>query len=378
MDYDRDGFTDLVVAVCNDVFFAPTPIHLFHNNGNATFTDVRGKAGLSPGGFWMCAAPGDIDGDIDLFASNIGATRNRPQRLYRNDGDGTFTNIAVQAGVAQTEFGWGGTLGDFDNDGDLDLFYTGSLGIGGFNIIGPGRGNPGRLFWGDGKGNNNHWLTVRPVGTRSNRGGVGAFVELFAGGKRQVREVIAGSSVLSSETPWPSFGLGSLKAADVRISWPSGRCELFENLTVDRIVTLTEGSGSAASSYVTFGKTCSAPITLATSGTRGPRIGKLFTVTLKGLPNNRGALMLLGFSRKAWGPFTLPLPMAGLGMPGCELLASPDRVLATVNGTWGLGIPNDARLVGARFYNQGLIVDPTANAAGLTITHGGQAKIGRK
>jgi len=306
-DYDRDGRQDILVGVCNDVSLAPTPFELFHNEGGMAFTDTSTPLGLTRRGFWMCLAFGDIDNDgrIDVFATNLGTAGFPTQRhaLYRRTANGGWTDIGVQAGVADWEFGWGGTLADFDNDGDLDLFYAGSLPVAPFNIVGPGRGSPGRLFFNDGEGgftqtagtqprnmssmftsgvvqgdldgngfpdilvvthelsdvhlgrpvlllnegNERHWITFRPIGTLSNRGAVGAFLEVWAGDKRgrQVREVRAGSSILSSETPWPSFGLGRATRATVRITWPSGKRQVFRNLAADQVHTLIEGQRGA-------------------------------------------------------------------------------------------------------------------------------------
>ncbi len=300
-DYNGDGLQDILVANCNDVFFDTTPFELFQNNGDLTFTNVARQAGLNKEGFWMSVSQGDIDndGDLDLFSTNTGTALNTEAVVYRNQG-GRYAYQTVPAGLKGFEFGWGSTLTDFDNDGDLDLYFAGSLPPLGF--IGPGLASPGRLFENDGSGrftfvdvpvelssrytsgvaaadingdgfsevviqadgtvvgdsgspvllsatpNDNHWVTIQPVGTTSNRGGVGAKLEISTAGFRQLREVQAGSSFASTETPWHTFGLGEHAAASLTVIWPSGLVEVFSLSEIDRMVTITEGTGSAASS----------------------------------------------------------------------------------------------------------------------------------
>lgn len=314
-DYDEDGDADLLVGNCNAYPLAPggilpvraTPFILYRNNGDLTFTDVTLEAGLDVPGFWMGLAMGDYnnDGHIDFFATSSGALT-APlygHALMRNNGDGTFTNVAPAAGVADTEFGWGSTMADFDNDGDLDLFEVGAFPF--FGAIGPGLANPGRLFFNDGagayadasaaagidlgfeyssgvaqgdydgdgfadlvimispwdvgvasnpngapvllrnRGNSNHAVTVRLVGTQSNRSALGARVEFETDDGTQVREVRSGSSMASTQSPWPSVGIGFRDEADVRVTWPSGLVEEFEHVQAGALATLVEGQGES-------------------------------------------------------------------------------------------------------------------------------------
>ncbi|MGR9054186.1 MAG: CRTAC1 family protein [Gammaproteobacteria bacterium] len=314
-DYDKDGDADLFVGNCN-AFFSPNidpppfvvrpgPLNLYRNNGDNTFTDVAGQAGINALGLWMGLAFGDYDndGDIDLYATSTGTAAQSafPHALFRNNGDGTYTSANEEAGIGNSEFSWGVTFADFDNNGGLDLFQSGSLPM--FGLIGPGRGNPGRLFMNDGngffdenvdatgidlsahytsgvaqadydndgfvdlavmtapfsipgvsvasddfvllqnQGNSNHWLTVRLVGTVSNRDAIGAVIEAKTGEKKQLREVTAGSSFSSTESPWPTFGLGKYRQAKITVSWPSGLVEVFPANHADRMITLVEGTG---------------------------------------------------------------------------------------------------------------------------------------
>jgi hypothetical protein len=130
-DYNNDGFTD--VFVTRSGFFAGNG-QLFRNNGDGTFTDVTEEAGL--GNVWgpaFTASWVDYDGDglLDLFvANNLGGLfdRKTPNRLFHNNGDGTFTEVTEQAGLKTIWPTIGGAWGDYDNDGFMDLFLSNALG----------------------------------------------------------------------------------------------------------------------------------------------------------------------------------------------------------------------------------------------------------
>ena len=297
-DYNGDGWIDLFVANCNNVNFMPTPIELFVNQGDLTFCEVSVEVGLSPGGFWMGVAPADFDrdGDLDFFVTNIG----NGHRLYRANPGDTYTDISVAAGVRFHEFGWGCTSRDLDNDGYPDIFFAGSLPFPPFNIIGPGLGNPGTLLindqagafdewtstfpvnlssrytsgvaagdydndgfqdlfvvvsaWADDTGhpllvrnlgNDNGAVTIRLEGTVSNRDAVGARVEVTVGGMTQLQEIYAGSSFLSMDSQWLTFGLGAHSGTEqITVRWPSGLVEVFPNASAGETVTLVEGGGA--------------------------------------------------------------------------------------------------------------------------------------
>ena len=123
-DYNNDGHIDLYIV--NN----PGPLHaevteaspgnvLYRNNGDGTFTDVTAEAGVGDRGYGMGCIFGDYDndGDLDLYVTNY-----EQNVLYRNSGDGTFTDVTAEAGVGDTRWGTGAAFGDYDNDGDLDLY----------------------------------------------------------------------------------------------------------------------------------------------------------------------------------------------------------------------------------------------------------------
>ncbi len=314
-DHNNDGLPDIFVGNCNGFFspnidtpplvVRPTPLNLYQNNGDGTFTDIAISAGLNLPGLWMGLAFGDYDndGDLDLFVTSMGTAAQGlyPHALFRNNGDGTYTEVAAEVGITNSEFSWGTTFADFDNNGGLDLYQVGALPL--FGMIGPGAANPGRLYFNDGngrftedsaatgidlslkytsglaqadynndgfidiavmtapfsagpltvvsedlvllrnQGNDNNWITVRLIGTTSNRDGIGAIIKAKTGNKKQIREVRAGSSFASSESPWPTFGLGEHSQAKIVVTWPSGLIEEFSNNQANQTITFTEGTG---------------------------------------------------------------------------------------------------------------------------------------
>ncbi|MCH7700573.1 MAG: VCBS repeat-containing protein [Planctomycetes bacterium] len=323
-DLDGDGWQDILVGNCNNLLFPPevpevTPIpgpwELWHNNGDGTFTDLADEAGLNVRpGFPMALTMTDIDndGDLDAFATGLGIFFSSDpggdilpeQVLFVNNGDGTFIDGTYTHGLGGFEWGWGASFADFDNDGDDDLFAVGSFPPM-FGVVGSPVASPGRLYLNDGtgvmsadqsfdlwdqftsglavadydangfpdvficktehdsinlfgqpisgdghpvllqnEGNSNHWLTVRLQGTTSNRDGVGAVVRACT--EREVvqtKQVFAGTSFASGNSPWLTFGLGLQDDADLQVHWPSGLVEDFGTFAADQMVTLVEGTG---------------------------------------------------------------------------------------------------------------------------------------
>ncbi len=149
-DFNKDGFPDLFV-----VGSGMTADRLFINNGDGTFTDQAASAGLTDlyRGVGASVADYDDDGDLDLFVTSMGDMSGDPaggqHRLYRNNGGLTFTNVAVDAGVNETApyaDGYGSTWGDYDLDGDLDLFVCG------WHLDENGETQGNRLFQNNGDG----------------------------------------------------------------------------------------------------------------------------------------------------------------------------------------------------------------------------------
>ncbi len=132
LDYDNDGWLDIYMvngSTVDALTGKATPPHaaLFHNNHDGTFTDVAESAGVANDRWGFGAVVGDYDNDgwPDIYVSNYGKNR-----LYHNNHDGTFTDVAEKAGVALGGWSTGATWGDYDNDGRLDLFVPGYVHLG--------------------------------------------------------------------------------------------------------------------------------------------------------------------------------------------------------------------------------------------------------
>jgi hypothetical protein len=150
-DYDNDGWMDiyLVNSGPSDFFTPPAPLKnaLYHNNGDGTFTDITDKAGVAcgqMGNFGMGAAAADFDGDgwQDIYVTNYG--RNV---LFRNNGDGTFIDIAEKAGVTAPNWSTCATWFDYDNDARLDLFVSSFVQYSASGTISCGDNRLGRRYY---------------------------------------------------------------------------------------------------------------------------------------------------------------------------------------------------------------------------------------
>ena len=246
-DYDLDGFTDFYVTNIDDAV-------LLRNNGDGTFSERthdagvgRGRIGVPEGnsvGWGTAFLDYDNDGDQDLYlaAGYLDTDQDtnpvlQPNALFRNEGDGTFSDLPPWAsGANDTGFGRGAVYGDFDGDGCLDLYVVN---------IGEFEGRPGvaRLFRNNCATGNN-WLIVRTVGTRSNRDGIGATITVSAAGSTQRRTVTAGSSQMSQNMLAAHFGLGAATHVDtLTVRWPSGRSSSLIDVAANQVLVVTEPDG---------------------------------------------------------------------------------------------------------------------------------------
>ena len=242
-DYDNDEFPDILVTN----FWEETNT-LYHNDAGAFFSDRSFDAGIGMESFQFLAwGTGffdyDNDADKDLFVANghlfpqldqanLGVSYAQTNQLFENAGDGTFREVTGTSGTGlQIEkVSRGASFGDFDGDGDIDIFVL-------------DLNEPPTLLRNDG-GNRNNWLLLKTIGTESNRDGIGAKVKIRCGGKVQTNEVRSGSSYLSQNDLRLHFGLGRNATVDaVEISWPSGRMESFEDIPANQVLTIREGSG---------------------------------------------------------------------------------------------------------------------------------------
>ena len=238
-DLDNDGYLEIFVAN-----FSGQTNALFHNERDGIFTETTNKLGLGTvsipmSGFGTRFLDYNNDGLIDLFVHNghpfepinkifPETTFAEPPFLFENTGKG-FREVAAEHGVSLKKFysGRGLAIGDFDNDGDLDLLLI--------NV-----GEPPVLLRNDG-GNRNHWLGIKLVGTKSNRDGIGATIIVTAQGRRRTKQRLGGTSYCSASDPRVSFGLGTIvKIDEIEVRWPSGRISTLKNITANQYVTITE------------------------------------------------------------------------------------------------------------------------------------------
>lgn len=379
VDYDRDGYLDLIVvryldwklnknpwcgdsskgfrAYCHPNVFHPATYIVYHNNGNGTFSDVTAKSGFAahPGnGLGIDINDFDRDGWPDIVVAND----TLPQQLFRNNHDGSFTDMGEASGLAYDEDGksysgmgvsfedynndgwpdvfigdlanqkyaayrsmkdgrtfeyvtntsgvgeitmmhsaWGLKFFDYDNDGWKDLLIAQSHVMdnieqtqpslhyrepllllrnegGRFRDVSASSGSPFRravvargAAFGDidndgfvdcvvscldgppmilrNQGNGNHWITIDPIGTKSNRDGIGAEIRITTvDGKQQYAMVDTAGSYLSASDKRVHFGLGSEKVVKlIEISWPSGIVQRIQNVAADQILKVREDGG---------------------------------------------------------------------------------------------------------------------------------------
>lgn len=221
-DFDNDGDLDLYVGNSN------APNNLYKNNGNGTFTEVAAIYGVAdPSQSYSCGwADFDNDGDLDLYVANGQPT---PDKLYRNDGS-TFTDVAAAVGTNDTRHSSCISWGDFDNNGFLDVYLNNN-------------GTENRLYKNN-AGNSNKWVIIKMQGTNSNRSAIGARIRVKTGSLNMIREVSGGSGGKGQNSLPVEFGLGSASVIDsINVRWPSGLVQGFAGVTPNVIYSLTEGQG---------------------------------------------------------------------------------------------------------------------------------------
>jgi hypothetical protein len=206
------------------------------NTGPQQFEDVTERAGISQLAAqyvsWGTGAQDfDNDGRDDIFVVHGGLIHLVPQEhsVFRNAGGMKFEDVSRDAGpfFEIKSVGRGAAFADYDNDGRIDVFLV--------NL-----GAPAFLLHNT-SATANHWITVKLAGHKSNRDGIGAQVEVVAGGRHQQHERVAGSGYLSANDPRVHFGLGTAAKIDrLTIVWPSGIKQVVMNPPVDRVITVEE------------------------------------------------------------------------------------------------------------------------------------------
>ena len=242
-DYDHDGWPDIVKTN-----FSDDTNDLYHNDHDGQFTDVAGPSGFGPVsvpflGFGVKFFDFDNDGWPDLFVANghvnpqvdnysFGVTYAQRPFLFRNLGNGKFEEIALRSGpdLRKPHVARGLAVADFHNSGKLDLLFSV---LDGSPVLLQNHSVP-----------TGHWISIKTVGTRSNRDGFGARVEIVAGKLSQSDEIRANSSFESASDPRLHFGLGHATRIDsIVIHWPSGAIDRAANESADQELVIEEGKG---------------------------------------------------------------------------------------------------------------------------------------
>ncbi len=244
-DYDLDGWPDIVMT--NFQWESNT---LYRNLGNGLFRDVSvdvqiGASSFDRLAFGINFFDYDSDGDDDLYVANghidEDIERFDPQasyaqrdQLYRNEGDGRFSDISDEAGpaFAIARVGRGSATGDYDNDGDVDIFVLNTT--------------EAALLMRNDSAERGRWLGVALRGSASNRDAYGARVEVWSGARHWVREKRSASSYLSQNDPRLYFGLGAQSRVDsIVVSWPGGARQVQQVEAVDQVVQIVESAAEA-------------------------------------------------------------------------------------------------------------------------------------
>jgi hypothetical protein len=245
-DYDEDGFFDLGKTNFSD----DTP-NLYHNSGDGSFTDVTFPAGLGHHSDYLGWGIGfvdyDNDGWPDIFMANghldpkidpyhVNTTYDEPKLLYRNvpapQGGRIFSDVSKSSGpgIMSLSSSRGVAFADFDDDGNIEIAIN--------NM------NGGASLLRNQERNSNHWIMIQTTGTKSNRDGIGARVEVKTESQRQTDEVRSGSSYISQNDLRLHFGLGqNSQVQEITVRWPSGLVDRIRHVAADRLVVVEEGKG---------------------------------------------------------------------------------------------------------------------------------------
>ena len=279
-DFNKDGWQDIYVA--NDR--APSN-HLYRNNGDGTFTEIGNASGTGVSIDAMSTTIDDADNDgfLDIYVTNTSAGN----AFFKNNANGSFTDVAPANGTLMETFAWGAVFLDGANKGTKDLYVSAM-------IDDPGVGLTSAYYYNDGSGNytipggsglyedhaesfgnaigdinndgypdiavlnqephdiflyrnvtpsNNNWIKVKLQGVEANRQGIGSWIEVSVNGESQYNYTLCGEGYNGQNSASEFFGIGSATEIDyIKVTWLSGNVDVIENPTINQQITIVEGS----------------------------------------------------------------------------------------------------------------------------------------
>ncbi len=232
-DYNNDGLLDLFVS--DDVYCS-----LYKNEGNGVFSEMSYNAGIAVAcgqfvGWASSFLDYDNDGDLDLFKVNgeLKHLYGQEDQLFENNGNGKFIDVSTERGAYfhEEKVGRGACFGDYDNDGDIDAYIV--------NL-----NDHGALIRNN-KGNKSNWILLDLIGETSNRDGIGSRVTVISGGIKQFAQKKSSSGYLSQNDPRMHFGLGNNEMIEsIEVIWPSGKVQLLENIKAGQFLSVKESDST--------------------------------------------------------------------------------------------------------------------------------------
>jgi len=228
-DYNKDELLDLFIS--DDNYCS-----LYENLGNGVFKDNSYASGISMAsgqfvGWSSSFIDYDNDGDADLFKANgeLKHLYGQEDQLFENLGEGKFKDVSIERGQYFREeyVGRGACMGDYDNDGDIDVFIV--------NLDSQGS------FLRNNKGNQNNWLSLHLIGESSNKDGIGCRIKITYGDEVQTAQRKSTTGYLSQNDPRVHFGLLKSELVEkIEIKWPSGKYQVLENIKANQILKVNE------------------------------------------------------------------------------------------------------------------------------------------
>jgi tetratricopeptide (TPR) repeat protein len=265
-DFNNDGWLDLYVCNIFTKEYVKEGNRLHRNMGDGTFRDISFEAGVFDCGWAWAGRFWDYDNDglLDIMVANGYISANpkeeyftklaqtvtrpnfdpidamnwpvmgdstfsgyEPKRVFHNEGNETFREVADSLGLADLRDGRGLAMFDFDQDGDLDVYLSCQ--------------GQESVFWRNDLARGNHWLEVDLTGTHCNRDAIGARITVVCGNNRYLREVNGGNGDHSQGPLRQHFGLAGATMIDrIEIRWPNGWLEKHDNLKPNQLLQFTE------------------------------------------------------------------------------------------------------------------------------------------